>query len=97
MYVHTKSNPHAGIETTVRDVSLKMKPIEGLRKLVKRVRSDCTKCKLMEKKVGEVRILTHSSARTILAPHSTPLWLTWHMVSRVKPTKRAELIQTSML
>ena len=36
MYVHTKSNPHAGIETTVRDVSLKMKPIEGLRKLVKR-------------------------------------------------------------
>ena len=50
MYIHTKSNPYAGVETTVRDVSSKMKPVEGLRKLVKRVRSGCTKCKLMERK-----------------------------------------------
>ena len=89
MYVHTKSNPHAGVETTVRDISSKMKPVEGLRKLVKRVRSDCTKCKLMETKVGKIRMLTHSSAKTILAPP-------FHSIM-VKPTKGAELIQASML
>ena len=46
MWIHNKINPHAGVETTIRDVCKKMKVPKGLRKLVKRITIDCIKCKI---------------------------------------------------
>ena len=37
MWIHNKVNPHAGVKTTIRDISKKMKVPKGLRKLVKRI------------------------------------------------------------
>ena len=68
MYIHTKSNLHASLEVTVREVHKKMKVVKGLRWLVKKIISDCLKCRLVEKKTLELRLANHPEARTVLAP-----------------------------
>ena len=68
MWIHNKINSHAGVESTIRDVSRKMRVPKGLRKLVKRITLDCIKCWIKMKKVSEVRMITHNKARTVLAP-----------------------------
>ena len=68
MWIHSKINPHAGVEATKRDVCKKMRVPKGLIKLVKRINQDCVKCKIKMKKVSEVKMSTHSEARTVLAP-----------------------------
>ena len=55
MWIHDKINPHAGVESTIRDVSRKMRVPKGLRNLVKRISLDCIKCRIKTKKVSEVR------------------------------------------
>ena len=60
MWIHNKVNPHAGVETTIRDISRKVKVPKGLRKLVKQINTDCMKCK--------IKMSTHSEMRTVLAP-----------------------------
>ena len=67
MWIHNKINPHAGIEATVREVCKKMRVPKVLRKLIKRITLDCLKCRIKTKKVSEVKMSTHSGARTILA------------------------------
>ena len=52
MWIHNKINPHAGVESTIRDVSKKMRVPTSLRRLVKKI----TKIK----KVSEVKISTQS-------------------------------------
>ena len=75
MFIHTKSNPHAGVECTVKEVCKKMRVISGLRNLIKKVSSSCLKCKLREKKMVELRMSFHPEPRTVLAPpfHSSML------------------------
>ena len=75
MFVHTKSSPHAGVECIVKEVLKKMRVPSGLRRLVKRVSSDCLKCRLREKKMVELRMSSHPEPRTVLAPpfHSAML------------------------
>ena len=68
MWIHNKINPHAGMEAKVRDVCKKMRVPKGLRKLVKRITLDYVKCRIKTKKVSEVKMSTHSEARTVLAP-----------------------------
>ena len=68
MWIHNKINPHAGVEATIRYVCKKMRFPKGLRKLVKKITQDCVKCKIKMKKVSEVRMSTHSEARTVQAP-----------------------------
>ena len=68
MWIHNKINLHAGVETTVRDVSRKVRVPKGLRKLVKKITQGCVTCKIKMKKVIEVKINPHSEARTVLAP-----------------------------
>ena len=57
MWIHNKINPHAGIETTIRDVYKKMRVSKGLRKLVKKITQDLVKCKIKMKKVSEVKMV----------------------------------------
>ena len=56
------------METTIRDISKKMKVPKGLRKLIKQINMDCMKCKIRRKQVSEVKMSTHSEMRTVLAP-----------------------------
>ena len=56
MWIQNKINPHAGVETTIRDVYKKMRVPKGLRKLVKKITQGCVKCKIKIKKVSEVKM-----------------------------------------
>ena len=68
MFLHTKANAHASLETTVKEVFKKMRVTRGLRRLVRKIIQDCMKCRLMEKKTMELRLANHPEARTVLAP-----------------------------
>ena len=85
MWIHNKINPHAGVESTMRDVSRKMRVPKGLRKLVKRITIHCVKCKIKTKKVCEVRMSTHNEARTVLLHPSMLLWQTYPMALKANP------------
>ena len=71
MYIHTIILPHAGVEITIKQITLKMRVFKGLRNLVKKVCSDCIKCRLIEKRSLELKMSQHPEARTILAPPFT--------------------------
>ena len=60
--------PHAGIELTVKEVLKEVMVHEGLRRVVKRIKKDCTLCRIMEKKTMEVEMASHPRARMIIAP-----------------------------
>ena len=64
-----------------------MRVSKGLRKLGNKITQDCDKCKIKMKKVSEVKMSTHSEARTLLAPR---------MVQR-KTIKRSKEGTESML
>ena len=66
--IHCKLIPHAGIELTVKEVLKEVMVHEGLRRVVKRIKKDCTLCRIMEKKTMEVEMASHPRARTIIAP-----------------------------
>ena len=51
--IHCNGVPHAGVEATVREVLKEMMPIQGLRKL-RKIKSDCLKCRLLEGKTVEL-------------------------------------------
>ena len=42
--------------------------MKGLRKLIKKIISDCLKCHLIKKKTLELRLAYQPEARTVLAP-----------------------------
>ena len=56
MHIHTKINPHAILETTVKEVYKKMKIMKWLRKLLKKIVPGCLKCRLMEKQTLVFRL-----------------------------------------
>ena len=66
--LHCNRVPHAGVETTVREVLKEMMPLNGLRSLIKKIKSDCLKCRILERKTVELQMAQHPSSRTIIAP-----------------------------
>lgn len=52
----------------MREVLKEMMPIQGLRNLIKRIKSDCLKCRKLERKTIELQMSQHPSSRTIIAP-----------------------------
>ena len=68
MAVHTKIAPHAGTVTTMREVSRKMFIPNGPKRLIKQIRQDCSRCKIILKKTIELEMQKHSFARTMIAP-----------------------------
>jgi len=68
MYVHVRTNVHAALEPTVKEIHKMMKVPRGLRKLVKKIISDCMKCKLLSKKTLELKMAIHPEPRSVLAP-----------------------------
>ena len=68
MAIHTKILPHAGVEITMKTLSKKFKVQGNVRGLIKRIRSDCTRCAMILKKTVELEMSAHPAPRTILAP-----------------------------
>ena len=68
MAIHTKIAPHAGVVTTMREVSKKMFIPNGPKRIVKKIRQDCTRCKILLKKTVELEMQKHNFARTMIAP-----------------------------
>ena len=66
--VHCNQVPHAGVEATVREVLKEMMPIQGLRKLIRKIKSDGLKCRMLQRKTVELQMSQHPSSRTIIAP-----------------------------
>ena len=68
IYVHSKVRPHSGVETTMREVSKKMHVINNPRRIIQRIRKDCTRCRLILRKTMELEMAQHHEARTTIAP-----------------------------
>ena len=59
---------HAGLDITVKSVSNKMFVPEKLGAVVKKIRMDCSRCRIILKKTSELRMAEHPESRSILAP-----------------------------
>ena len=57
-----------GVDVTVKAISNKMFVPEKLGVVVKKIRMDCSRCRIMLKKTSELRMAEHPEYRTILAP-----------------------------
>ena len=68
IYVHNKVRPHSGVEVTMREISKTMMVLNNPRRIIQRVRRDCTSCRLIAKKTLELRLMNHPAARTHIAP-----------------------------
>ena len=68
MLIHTKTNMHAALEPTIKEIYKMMKVPKGLRRIIKKVISDCIRCRLIAKRAVELKMVNHPAARTILAP-----------------------------
>ena len=81
MAVHTRIKPHSGIEISVKTISNKVKVVDNIRALLKRVKSDCTRCSLILKKtVGDESSpkSQNNVSSSILFYHDRYcIWISW--------------------
>jgi hypothetical protein len=68
MAVHTKIAPHSGIITTTKEIAKKMHIPNSAKRVIEKVRADCTRCKLILKKTVELEMQKHAFPRTMIAP-----------------------------
>ena len=68
MAVHMKIVPHAGVVTTMREISKKMLVLNAPKKIIAKVRADCTRCKIIVKQTVELEMQKHKFPRTMIAP-----------------------------
>ena len=59
MMIHLTRIHHAGIDITIKAVSNKMFVPEKLASVVKKIRTDCSKCRIILKKTSELRMAKH--------------------------------------
>ena len=65
--IHLSRIQHAGVDITVKAVSSKMFVPEKLGIVVKKIRTDCSRCRIILKKTSELGMAEHPESRTILA------------------------------
>ena len=68
LLVHLKICPHSGVETTMREIYKKMFIIGNPRKVVSRIRQDCTKCRRILLRTVELKMAAHTADRSSIAP-----------------------------
>ena len=68
MFVHLHILPHAGVENTMREIAKKMFVVDNPRRIIQRIRQDCTHCRRLLKKTMELRMSKHHVARSTIAP-----------------------------
>ena len=64
--IHLTRIQQAGVDITIKAVSNKMFVPEKLGAVVKKVRTDCSICRIILKKTSELRIAEHPESQTIL-------------------------------
>ena len=57
MMIHLTRVHHAGVDVTIKAVSNKMFVLEKLGAVVKKIRTDCSKCRIILKKTSELRMV----------------------------------------
>ena len=93
IHVHTKLNPHTGVEFTTKTILKKMYPVGKFRHIIKKVRRDCTRCRMVFRKTCELEMAKQNQARLMITPvfynimirHS--LWF----LSKTLPKSKEEL------
>ena len=68
MAVHLKIRPHVGNTTTLREIAKKMFVTPFPMQVVRQIRLDCTKCRLIIHKTIELEMAKHQFPRTMIAP-----------------------------
>lgn len=68
IYIHQKVRLHAGVELSLREINKVMWVINNPRRIIQKIRRDCTKCRIIAKRTIELRMLNHPSARTNITP-----------------------------
>ena len=68
MQIHNKKLPHAGVEITVKEIFKEILVPGGVRRLIRRIKDDCTTCRILERKTVEIQMSEHPSPRTLIAP-----------------------------
>ena len=62
---HLTRIQHAAVDITIKAVSNKMFVPEKLGAVVKKIRMDCSMCKIILKKTSELQMAEHPESRTI--------------------------------
>lgn len=70
MWVHLKSAPHMGLESTLVEIMKRFHPVRP-RRILAKLLGDCVKCKITRRKVLEHEMAKHSAPRLTLAPPFT--------------------------
>ena len=68
VYIHEKVRVHSGVEITLREVFKTMMVLNNPRRIIQRIRRDCTRCRLIAKRTLELKMASHPSARTHITP-----------------------------
>ena len=68
MAIHTRLTPHAGVMITLKKLAMKMHIPSSAQAVIKKVRDDCTTCRLLLKKTVELEMQKHAYPRTMIAP-----------------------------
>ena len=68
MYVHLEIRLHCGVERCMREILKHIFPLHNPRAVIQKIRQNCVKCRIIEKKTCELRMRSHPSTRTTLAP-----------------------------
>ena len=67
-YIHFKVRRHAGVDSTLNEITQMFWPINNPKKLISRVRNQCSRCRIIERKAAELRMQSHPQERTLIAP-----------------------------
>ena len=84
MFVHHRLRPHAGVESTLREI-MKIMHVPNARPMIARVRKDCPKCRILAKKTVDLHMENHHFSRTTLAPPFYNVQMDIAMSFKAKP------------
>ena len=68
MYIHCRKLPHAGVEITVKEIFKHVLVHGGVRRMIRKIKEDCTTCRILDRKTVELEMSNHHHSRTTIAP-----------------------------
>ena len=68
MYIHCRKLPHSGVEITVKEIFKHVLVHGGVCRMIRKIKDDCTTCRILDRKTVELEMSTHQQSRTTIAP-----------------------------
>ena len=68
IHIHLHILPHSGVEMTMKEISKRVYAIDNPRKVIQKIRNDCTFCRRLLKRTVELRMAQHPAPRFVLTP-----------------------------